>query len=129
MNSNGSEVYTDCQCVKSKSSEYSNNYALSFNATADSLDKTSSAHDTAVYGIANSGPCPIDCMDTFYLFLAIMCAIKFFFASGRTSTFLVSLRCVEERDKTVSLGIGMAITALFTFIPSPIFFGYLIGNY
>nr|CAD7448477.1 unnamed protein product [Timema bartmani] len=41
----------------------------------------------------------------------------------------IPLICVEERDKTLSMGLGMALLCVFTFIPSPIFFGYLIGKY
>lgn len=47
---------------------------------------------------------------------------------GRVTNVLVTLRCVDERDKSVSLGLGVSAISLFAFIPGPIFFGYLIGN-
>jgi hypothetical protein len=38
------------------------------------------------------------------MFLAVMCFIKLTSATGRASNFLVGVRCVEERDKTVAMG-------------------------
>jgi len=57
-----------------------------------------------------------------------MCFIKFSGASGRASNFLVSVRCVEERDKTVAMGFGLMFACFFAFIPSPIFFGALLDR-
>lgn len=57
-----------------------------------------------------------------------MCFIKFCGATGRASNFLVSVRCVEEKDKTVSMGLGLMFMCLFAFIPSPIFFGALFDR-
>lgn len=41
----------------------------------------------------------------------------------------VLFRCVDEKDKTASMGFGLMIMALFAFIPSPIFFGGLMDKY
>lgn len=60
------------------------------------------------------------------MFLIVMCFLKFSGATGRASNFLVSVRCVEERDKTVAMGFGLTFMCLFSFIPSPIFFGTLL---
>jgi Organic Anion Transporter Polypeptide (OATP) family len=35
---------------------------------------------------------------------------------------------VKEKDKAVSLGFGMMLFSLFVFVPSPIIFGYIIGQ-
>ena len=35
---------------------------------------------------------------------------------------------MEQKDKSVSMGFGVAMMSLFAFIPSPILFGYLIGK-
>ena len=59
------------------------------------------------------------------MFLAVMCFLKFSEATGRASNFLVGVRCIEERDKTVAMGFGLAFMCLFSFMPSPIFFGAL----
>lgn len=78
-------------------------------------------------GSAISGACSVDCLDKFYIFLAIVCLLKFSGATGRASNFLVSVRCVEEKDKTVSMGFGLMFMSLFAFVPSPILFGYILG--
>ena len=38
-------------------------------------------------------------------------------------------RCVDEKDKPVAMGLGITLMSLFAFMPSPIFFGYLMGTY
>ncbi|CAG2056604.1 unnamed protein product [Timema podura] len=104
---NGSEIYTNCTCV-----------APASNLTASPLE-----------GFVRSGACLSDCSYQFMLFISIVCLLKFIGSTSRASNFLVGIRCVEERDKTLSMGLGMALLCVFTFIPSPIFFGYLIGKY
>jgi hypothetical protein len=49
-------------------------------------------------------------------------------SSGTASNFLVSVRCVEERDKTVAMGFGLMFLALFAFLPSPVFFGFIFDE-
>lgn len=79
-------------------------------------------------GKAIAGPCPLDCKREFFTFLAVMCFLKFSGATGRASNFLVSVRCVDEKDKTVSMGFGMMLLSLMSFIPSPIFFGLVLDK-
>lgn len=43
-------------------------------------------------GIAIANACPINCQYQFYLFLIVMCFIKFTGATGRASNFLVGVR-------------------------------------
>lgn len=80
-------------------------------------------------GTAVTGACPIDCLQKFHIFLAVVCLLKFSGATGRASNFLVSVRCVDEKDKTVAMGFSLTIMSLFAFIPSPILFGYIMGKY
>jgi len=61
-------------------------------------------------------------------FLAVMCCLKFVGASGRASNFLVSVRCVPEKDKTAAMGFGMTLCSMLAFIPSPIFFGWVFDR-
>lgn len=77
---------------------------------------------------AKTGPCPIDCKTKLIIFLSVMCFMKFIGASGRASNFLVGIRCVEERDKTLAIGLGMSMVRLLASVPSPIVFGYLIDR-
>lgn len=78
------------------------------------------------FGIATPGSCPIDCSNEFYTFLIVMCVLKFLGAAGMSTNFLVGVRCVAEKDKSVGMGIGMCLTSLLAFIPSPIIFGKIL---
>lgn len=77
---------------------------------------------------AIAGPCPVDCKSKLMVFLIVICFMKFIGSSGRASNFLVGIRCVEERDKTLAIGFGMALIRLLAAVPSPIFFGFIIDN-
>lgn len=57
-----------------------------------------------------------------------MCFLQVSLSTGRASNFLVQMRCVEERDKSVAMGFGLMLTSLLGFIPSPIFFGMVFDN-
>lgn len=129
LQSNGSKVYTDCSCVKPK---LTRSLAHSFAnvtfpfSTELPLDTTEPTVETL--GTAIPGSCPVDCMQKFYIFLAVVCLLKFSGATGRASNFLVSVRCVDEKDKTVAMGFGLTIMSLFAFIPSPILFGFILDK-
>lgn len=79
-------------------------------------------------GTAVPNACIINCYTEFIMFLGVMCVMKFVGATGRASNFLVSVRCVDEKDKTASMGFGMMIVCLLAFMPSPIFFGALLDS-
>lgn len=57
-----------------------------------------------------------------------MCFLKFIGATGRASNFLVTVRCVPEQDKAAAMGFGMMLACMLTFIPAPIFFGWLLDS-
>ncbi|KAG4067712.1 hypothetical protein HA402_005484 [Bradysia odoriphaga] len=77
---------------------------------------------------ALQGPCPVDCQSKLTIFLIVICFMKFIGSTGRASNFLVGIRCVEERDKTLAIGFGMTLIRLLAAVPSPIFFGYIIDH-
>lgn len=77
---------------------------------------------------ASSGPCKVNCQRELYIFLAILCSLKFIGATGRTSNFLVSIRCIANNDKSVAIGLGSTMVHLFAMIPSPILFGYVLDR-
>lgn len=79
-------------------------------------------------GTAVPNACPIDCYSEFIAFLSVMCVMKFIGATGRASNFLVGVRCVDEKDKTASMGFGMMIVCMLAFMPSPIFYGALLDS-
>ncbi|KAH8299715.1 hypothetical protein KR044_005011 [Drosophila immigrans] len=78
---------------------------------------------------AVDGHCPVDCTKQFYIFLAVMCFLKLVGASSKATNFLISLRCMPPDEKSFGLGLGSMITSLLAFIPSPIFYGWLIDKY
>lgn len=57
-----------------------------------------------------------------------MCFIQFIGSTGRATNFLVGVRCVPEEDKSAAMGLGMVLMSLFAFMPSPIFFGWLLDS-
>ncbi|XP_030386446.1 solute carrier organic anion transporter family member 74D isoform X2 [Scaptodrosophila lebanonensis] len=75
------------------------------------------------------GACPVDCSSQFISFLVVMCFLKFVGASGRSSNVLLSLRCVPPEDKSFALGLGSMLVSLISFIPSPIFYGWIMDNH
>ncbi|KYQ55608.1 Solute carrier organic anion transporter family member 5A1 [Trachymyrmex zeteki] len=109
--SNGSKVYTDCNCVKPKLARslaypFSNITSFPF-FTEVPLETTEPTVE--VLGTAIPGSCPVDCMQKFYIFLTVVCFLK-------------------KKDKAVAMGFGLMIMSLFAFIPSPILFGFILDN-
>uniref|UniRef100_A0A6P4FCP7 Solute carrier organic anion transporter family member n=1 Tax=Drosophila rhopaloa TaxID=1041015 RepID=A0A6P4FCP7_DRORH len=101
----GRTIYTGCQCLGSSS-------------------LTTSESQFAV-----DGTCPVDCFNEFLVFLGVMCFLKLVGASSKSTNLLIALRCIPQEDKTFALGLGSMVASLLAFIPSPIFFGWLIDNY
>ena len=130
VQTNGSKVYTECSCVKPKFTRslayLFTNSTLTY--TTEIPFETTEPDTSAIFGTATPGACPVDCMHKFYVFLAVVCLLKFSGATGRASNFLVSVRCVDEKDKTVAMGFGLTIMSLFAFIPSPILFGFILDK-
>lgn len=116
---NGSKIFSQCGCVPASSLANGNDAEIS---------SRSQAPHPSMGGSVKAGPCPVDCQKKFYIFLVVVCILKFSGATGRASNFLVSVRCVEEKDKPVAMAFGLTIMSLFAFIPSPIFFGYILDK-
>ncbi|GLV37583.1 Organic anion transporting polypeptide 58Dc [Carabus blaptoides fortunei] len=123
---NGGKVFTDCSCIIPSTSPLE---TILNTTQVDGLNTTSNSVSQGwLESSATPGSCPIDCTQKFYIFLAVVCLLKFSGATGRASNFLVSVRCVEERDKAVAMGFGLMIMSLFAFIPSPILFGVILDK-
>lgn len=116
---NSTKRFNKCSCVNSATTASLFQSPFSQNPNTE---KDFKEHD------AISGPCTVNCQQELFIFLAVMCAMKFIGATGRTSNFLVSIRCIEERDKTAAVGLSATLVHLFAFIPSPILFGYLLDK-
>lgn len=85
--------------------------------------------DSSLNGFATEGACKSDCYKPFMMFVGVMCTLKFLSFAGRATSFLVSVRCIEERDKTASLGLNNVFLCLFSFIPAPIVFGWIFDRF
>ncbi|XP_066600872.1 solute carrier organic anion transporter family member 74D [Prorops nasuta] len=132
IHGNSSKIYTDCSCVKpnfkrmlTQLPHTSTSHTVSYLTEPPQTTEFVVAENT---GTAVPGACPVDCMNQFYVFLAVVCLLKFSGATGRASNFLVSVRCVDEKDKAVAMGFGLTIMSLFAFIPSPILFGFILDK-
>ncbi|XP_039480985.1 solute carrier organic anion transporter family member 74D isoform X1 [Drosophila santomea] len=102
----GRTIYTGCQCLGSSrlSPEPESQFAV-------------------------DGTCPVDCFNEFLIFLGVMCFLKLVGASSKSTNLLIALRCMPPEEKTFALGLGSMVASLLGFIPSPVFFGWLIDNY
>lgn len=109
MRRNSSQVFSDCACVNEVN-------GLSIYSSNESPK------------VATPGGCRVNCQKELFYFLAIMCFLKFIGASGRTSNFLISIRCVKQQDKSAALGLGSILIHLFALIPSPILFGFILDK-
>ncbi|XP_058836202.1 solute carrier organic anion transporter family member 74D-like [Topomyia yanbarensis] len=121
---NGSVFYSSCSCIQNPQNV---SYA-SFQHSPFNMSVSDDGLDVQPLGTAISGSCPVDCMTPFYLFLLVMCLNKFISGTESAANFLIGLRCVEERDKAISMGFSMAINTLFSFLPAPIVFGLIIDR-
>ncbi|XP_032590814.1 solute carrier organic anion transporter family member 74D isoform X2 [Drosophila grimshawi] len=102
----GRTLYTGCQCIAPSNST--------------SVPELQYAVD---------GPCHVDCFNQFLIFLAVMCFLKLVGASSKSTNLLIALRCIPPEEKSFALGVGSMVASLLGFIPSPIFYGWLIDKY
>ncbi|CAH0562581.1 unnamed protein product [Brassicogethes aeneus] len=114
--SNGTDIFSDCSCIQQQ--------------IITKMKKTFTKEHLYLEneGYAHSGSCQVDCLYQFYIFLVVVCLLKFSGATGRASNFLVTVRCVEEKDKPVAMGFGLMLMSLCAFVPSPILFGTILDK-
>ncbi|XP_044010060.1 solute carrier organic anion transporter family member 2B1-like [Aphidius gifuensis] len=113
----GSITYTKCSCVNSKDqglpSEIYDNHLPS---------------PTERLGTAKPGACKVDCTDQKDLFMIVFSVITFIVSAGAVPSFLLSLRCVDKRDKALTMGVNLAIIGLFALMISPIIFARIFDD-
>uniref|UniRef100_A0A182UP32 Solute carrier organic anion transporter family member n=1 Tax=Anopheles merus TaxID=30066 RepID=A0A182UP32_ANOME len=125
------KIYGECSCITPVVNYTSPLYNQLLTGGNHTTTSTAAARDENMFSLGGSaiaGPCPLNCQKEFITFLVVMCFLKFSGATGRASNFLVSVRCVDEKDKAVSMGFGMMVLSLMSFIPSPIFFGLVLDK-
>ncbi|XP_019868360.1 solute carrier organic anion transporter family member 74D [Aethina tumida] len=118
---NGTDIFSDCSCITT-------NKTVQQQATIQMKKSFIKEHGYLEHGFAKSGSCQVDCLYQFYIFLVVVCLLKFSGATGRASNFLVTVRCVEEKDKPVAMGFGLMLMSLCAFVPSPILFGTILDK-
>ncbi|KAJ3639424.1 hypothetical protein Zmor_002785 [Zophobas morio] len=122
---NGTDVFSACSCISTNNTLYFERLIASNNTKNDKVVVGTSLHEG---GFATPGNCSVDCLSKFYVFLIVVCILKFSGATGRASNFLVTVRCVEEKDKPVAMGFGLMLMSLCAFVPSPILFGIILDK-
>lgn len=77
-------MFVECSCINS----------TLLNTTATFNTDPTPGYDPSdnSWGWAMPGSCPVDCSHQFYIFLGVVCLMKFSGATGRASNFLVSVR-------------------------------------
>lgn len=85
----GAKIFTQCSCIEGA-------IRHKLNKTTTKTEDEIGSPENPRFGTALPGPCPVDCQKQFYLFLAVMCFIKFTGATGRATNFLVSVRYVQR---------------------------------
>merc|ERR1719383_981827 len=117
---NGSEtIYKDCHCLTGAA-----NIVLQ-NMSDPWVPKGGSQYFTV--GDAVSGVCDQNC-DSFTQYVAVETIAKMIGATGRVGGTLVYLRCVQEQDKALALGVLTVLMSLLAFIPGPIIMGAVMDH-
>ncbi|XP_072166038.1 solute carrier organic anion transporter family member 3A1-like [Diadema setosum] len=71
--------------------------------------------------------CPgYDCSSKQYTFLALLAVMIFLFSMSHVPGFMLFMRCVEERDRAVAIGVSSLLGRVLASIPAPIYFGAAI---
>ncbi|KAJ8984527.1 hypothetical protein NQ317_010998 [Molorchus minor] len=122
---NGTNLFSDCSCIVNNNSVYPERTKMKKEIIKDYSTKE---HLAQIGGNVFSGSCQVNCLQQFYIFLIVVCVLKFSGATGRASNFLVTVRCVEEKDKPVAMGFGLMLMSLCAFVPSPILFGIILDK-
>ncbi|XP_065222460.1 solute carrier organic anion transporter family member 74D-like [Planococcus citri] len=97
--------------------------------------KSSRINDTLMYhncscvpdfGSVTDGICPIDCSKNILIFVIILGTLSFTSATGRSANTLIQFRCVDDKDKSLSIGVTEGLLSLLAYMPAPIFFGIIM---
>ncbi|CAL8113706.1 unnamed protein product [Orchesella dallaii] len=76
---------------------------------------------------ASSGLCPVSC-DLFPLYLTIFMIIVLVHSTSEVGSMLLTLRCVEPRDKAMALGLIQCAIGIFGNVPCPVIYGTVVDS-
>merc|ERR1711935_1011353 len=77
---------------------------------------------------AGGGWCEVDCGSILSKFMIVMSVLSILFSTGRVGNALVALRCIDVRDKSLSLAFNVVFLSLLGMLPSPIMMGAIIDK-
>ncbi|CAG0919874.1 unnamed protein product [Notodromas monacha] len=82
------------------------------------------------FGSAYQGFCQADSLacNSFVIYLVVLGLVKLVSSTGRVIGLMVTMRCVDKKDKSVALACIVTAISLFASIPSPIVFGAIIDD-
>ncbi|XP_033726663.1 uncharacterized protein LOC117316235 [Pecten maximus] len=78
-------------------------------------------------GRASAGLCESDC-GMLYPFAIVSFVAGFIVALTISPSIIAKIRCVEDRDKSTSIGLSSFFSSLLGFLPSPIIFGKVVDS-
>lgn len=76
-------------------------------------------------GNVSNSKCEQDCFDAMMIFAGVIFVIQIALGSTHVGSTIIALRCIEPRDKSLSLLVVSAIMNAFAFIPYPLIYGAL----
>jgi len=74
-----------------------------------------------------TGFCQKTCSNM-YIYMILLSIIKFIVSLSTVGNLIINLRCVNDGDKALALGILATAVALFGFLPNPIIYGAVIDS-
>lgn len=77
---------------------------------------------------AIGGWCPVDCGNVFKIWGIVMFLLMVLGSTGRIGNVLVALRCIDVRDKSLSMAFNVVFLSLLAMLPSPMIYGAIIDQ-
>jgi len=137
--SNGSKIYQNCSCVLEASEKFNTSLSKSWiekeklgdldHPAISLIDTVHQKYMGQPVDEAEPGWCKVEGCSTQFMYFMIAAGVVSIVAStGRVGNLLVALRCVEVRDKALSMAFQVVFMSLFAMLPSPIVYGAIIDN-
>jgi len=133
------KMYGDCSCVREATMAYNTSLSREWieketlqdleYPSIDLIDQTHRQFVGREVDEAVSGWCEVEgCDDKFKQFMLTVLILSLVASTGRVGNLLVALRCVEVRDKALSMAFQVVFMSLLAMLPSPIVYGAIIDQ-
>jgi len=70
----------------------------------------------------------VDCKNVFVIFSTVMFLLMILGSTGRVGNVLVALRCIDVRDKSLSMAFNVVFLSLLAMLPSPMVYGAIMDT-